>query len=222
MTARSVVLTADGSASIFVPELQEHYHSVHGAASESIHVFINAGLKPKMEEKQPLNVLEAGLGTGLNAALTWTQADQAELQIIYHAFEPYPLRRNLVRQLVSAYRSDENLQKRLIGILNAPFGVEQKLSPSYSLMCHQMCLQNATLEPEMYDLVFFDAFSPGTQPDMWTKDVFEQLYCSMKPGAFLCTYVAQGEVRRTMKACGFMVEKLPGFAGKREMTRAIK
>ncbi len=223
MKKKIIVVTEDGSHTLFFPELNEHYHSVHGAVAESMHVFIEAGLRTKLNDCQPVNVLEVGLGTGLNAALTLVEAENTKTIISYFAVEPNPLLTEDILQLNYSDTSGINRMKEVIpAIHEASRDNEVHISPYFIFNYFEKRIQDVEFENDFFDVVYFDAFSPGVQPEMWTIEVFQKIFSSMKPGGILVTYVAKGEVRRTMKACGFTIEKLPGFAGKREMTRAVK
>jgi len=223
MKKRLVVVTEDGSNTLFLPELNEHYHSIHGAVAESMHVFIEAGLKPKMEKLNRINVLEVGLGTGLNAALTLLEAEEQHVYLNYFALEPNPLSAEDVLKLnYSDIRGGDRMKEAIPAIHSSSRENEVYLGDYFLFHYHEKRVQEIEFENNFFDVVFFDAFSPGVQPEMWTMDVFQKIVEAMKPGGILVTYVAKGEVRRTLKSCGFSIEKLPGFAGKREMTRAVK
>ena len=216
-------ITEDGSHTLYLPELNETYHSSHGAVSESLHVFINAGLKAKFQNNDSLNILEVGFGTGLNAALTFFVAEKNNVKINYFSLEPNPLSFDEVEKLNynSIYGGDE-MKNLILKLHSAENGVKTSISDNFLFCNNKEKIQEISLESDFYDLVYYDAFSPSTQPEMWTMPVFEKIYSAMRKNALLVTYVAKGEVRRTLKSCGFTVEKLPGFAGKREMTRAVK
>lgn len=223
MKTKKLIITEDGSHTLFIPELNEHYHSIHGAVAESLHVFIEAGLKPKIIENKKLNVLEVGLGTGLNAALALVAAEENQIQLNYFAVEPNPISAEDIMQLNYHEVVDNPRMKDSISAIHAASrDNEVHISPYFVFNYFEKRIQNIEFENDFFDLIFFDAFSPGVQPEMWTMDVFQKIAAAMKPGAVLVTYVAKGEVRRTMKACGLSIEKLPGFGGKREMTRATK
>lgn len=223
MNKNRLVITEDGSHTLFVADLNEHYHSVHGAVAESKHVFIEAGLKPMLSKKKQISVLEIGLGTGLNAALALLEAENNNVQLIYTGIEPKPIDTEVVNQL--NYFSIDGGKRMREAIMSIHHG---ERSHAFSIGKHfvmnylEARIQDIRFDNETFDLVFFDAFSPTSQPELWTIDVFRKIFSAIQPNGFLVTYVAKGEVRRTMKACGFEIEKLPGFAGKREMTRAHK
>lgn len=212
---RIIERTEDGSATLFVPELNEHYHSVKGARTESQHIFINMGLKASAAP-QP-HVLEIGFGTGLNALLTLEAAEQDARPVHYTGIELYPLAWEEVDAL--GY-SNNPLFKQLH---TAPWEEDVKISPHFTLRKIKMDAisdNHLSLNP---DLVYFDAFAPEKQPEMWNEQLFRSLYVYMNTGGILTTYCAKGVIRRMLQAVGFRVERLPGPpGGKREILRATK
>lgn len=214
---RELIRTGDDSFTLRVPELNEHYHSVHGARTESEHVFIQAGLKYILQQpRKQLQILEVGMGTGLNVLLTAIAPDIPAIS--YTALEPHPLPASLFEQLQMPDATENKfLQKIHQGPANNSYPITDKLQ-LLKLPVHLEKWENA----EQFDLVYYDAFGPQAQPDMWTAEQFERLYRWMHPGAVLVTYCAKGEVRRTMQAAGFRTERLPGPPHKREMLRATK
>lgn len=227
---RTIIKTADGSHSLFVEELNEHYHSIHGAIQESKHVFIDAGLKPfgsrsttsYAEGKAPLAILEIGLGTGLNAILTYIETQQSDIKIHYTAIEAYPVSTDLIDRLNYVELLDaQNLQPVYTAIHACEWGMPVELSDQFTILKIKNTLQDTVLE-NSYHIIYFDAFGPGVQPEMWTEEIFAKLYAVFESGGCLVTYCAKGEVKRTLKRVGFTVESLPGPPGKREMVRAIK
>ncbi|MES2141124.1 MAG: tRNA (5-methylaminomethyl-2-thiouridine)(34)-methyltransferase MnmD [Bacteroidota bacterium] len=227
---RTIIKTADGSHSLFVEGLNEHYHSIHGAIQESKHVFIEAGLKSFIsgatasfaEEGNPLTILEIGLGTGLNAMLSYIETQQSDINIHYTAIEAYPVSSDLIDQLnYVELLNAQNLQPVYTIIHASEWGRPVALSNQFTILKIKNTLQNTVLENN-YNLIYFDAFGPGVQPEMWTEEIFAKLYAVIEPGGCLVTYCAKGEVKRTLKRVGFTVESLPGPPGKREMVRARK
>ena len=219
---RVVVLTEDGSSSVFVPELQESYHSKFGSVQESRHVFIDAGLADAARLHKDISILEVGFGTGLNAFLTHIFSLENDLCIHYHAIESFPLEKEVYSVLnYTKMLNRENEQNIFMHLHEADWNKEIWIRPAFSLYKYQISLQHAELNTN-FDVIFFDAFAPRVQPELWTADIFNKLYAVLKPGGILVTYCAKGEVKRNMKAAGFRVEALPGPKGKREMTRAIK
>ena len=207
---RIIERTEDGSATLFVPELDEHYHSVKGARTESQHIFINMGLKASAAP-QP-HVLEIGFGTGLNALLTLEAAEQDARPVHYTGIELYPLAWEEVDAL--GY-SNNPLFKQLH---TAPWEEDVKISPHFTLRKIKMDAISdkwLSLNP---DLVYFDAFAPEKQPEMWNEQLFRSLYVYMNTGGILTTYCDKGVIRRMLQAVGFRVERLPGPpGGKREI-----
>ncbi|MDQ2770360.1 MAG: tRNA (5-methylaminomethyl-2-thiouridine)(34)-methyltransferase MnmD [Bacteroidota bacterium] len=221
--------TADGSATLYVPALDEHYHSRHGARQESAHVFIGAGLVPLLDAglggpcRRPLRLLEVGLGTGLNALLTLHRARQAGAAVAYDGLETLPLPTAVVAALAPEWAAPPDASGHLFEALHAaPWGVMHPLAPGFFLTKLPEPLEAATLPASYYDLIYFDAFAPEKQPELWTEAIFGKLYAAAAPGAVLVSYCAQGQFRRNLRAVGWRTEKLPGPPGKREMTRAGK
>ncbi len=220
--------TADGSPTLYVPALDEHYHSTHGAAQESRHVFIEAGLRPLLEAglgqpgRPPLRLLEVGLGTGLNALLTLEAAQQAGAVVAYDGYETRPLPAAAVAALALQWADNQTLSQAFAQLHAAPWGAGCSLAPGFLLTKIQAEVQATDLPAGYYDLFYFDAFAPEKQPELWTEAVFAKLFAAATPGAVLVSYCAQGQFRRNLRAAGWLTEKLPGPPGKREMTRARK
>ena len=223
-----VRLTADGSSTLYVSALNEHYHSHHGARQESEHVFIQAGLAPLLAAggstyAQPLRVLEVGLGTGLNALLTLDAGQTAEAFIEYDGLETYPIPASVAAALQPEWEQQGAwLGKHFAYLHEAPWNVPVEMAPRFTMRKLLQPLQTATLLAAHYNLIYFDAFAPEKQPELWSEAVFAKLYAAAAPGAVLVSYCAQGQFRRNLRAAGWRTEKLPGPPGKREMTRAIK
>lgn len=213
---RIVETTADGSATLFVPELNEHYHSVKGARTESQHIFIEMGLNAS--EAPAPRILEIGFGTGLNALLTLEAAEASARQVHYTGIELYPLPWETVEAL--GYSTHP-----LFGVLHTvPWEEDAIIGPRFTLRKVQADVNHwdaAASAP--WDVVYFDAFAPEKQPEMWSQELFDRLYVSMNPKGILTTYCAKGVVRRMLQTAGFTVERLPGPpGGKREILRARK
>jgi tRNA U34 5-methylaminomethyl-2-thiouridine-forming methyltransferase MnmC len=215
MTPLQLQLTADGSHTLFLPEMNEHYHSVNGAVQESLHVYVEAGFNQCRKEN--IHVLEMGFGTGLNAFLTALEAEKRRVKTTYTSLEKYPLPENITGKL--------NYSHLNAGLFRQIHAAEWEkpipLTPFFLL--HKI---NTGFEdydfPGYYDIVYYDAFAPDKQPDVWSPELFNALYTSMNPGGILTTYCAKGNIRRMMKQAGFAVERIPGPPGKREMLRAIR
>jgi tRNA U34 5-methylaminomethyl-2-thiouridine-forming methyltransferase MnmC len=216
------VLTADGSSTLFSEKYGECYHSRHGAVQESRHVFLQMGLHALPPDLREIRILEMGLGTGLNALLTCLEA--SDRQIHYLGLEAEPVAPALFPQLNYGDQIPaEKAQPTLEAILQAPWEEAISLSPTFTLEKRQVRIQD--FEPgtdQQFDLIYYDAFAPDAQPELWSEELFQKLFSWAAPGAFLTTYSAKGAVRRAMIAAGFSVEKLPGPPGKREMLRAHK
>lgn len=213
---RKVERTSDGSSTFFIPEWNERYHSQHGAVQESMHVFLEMGLK-EFQSHAELNVFEMGFGTGLNALLTYLNKN-SEQNIFYHSLEAYPLQEEEIKALANTYGEDGEVLK---DFLVQEFEKEKKYS-NFTLLKTKAFLQDFDLKKESVDLVYYDAFGPRVQPELWELDCFLKMYSGLKPKGCLVTYCAKGQVRRNMVEAGFQVEKLPGPPGKREMLRAWK
>jgi tRNA U34 5-methylaminomethyl-2-thiouridine-forming methyltransferase MnmC len=216
-----IIMTKDGSHSISIPEMNVTYHSIHGAIQESKHVFIEAGLNASGRFHRPdaLNILEVGFGTGLNALLTLIEAINDKFPIRYSALEPYPLKEQEYNSLnYCEVLNTPSLQSLFKQLHIGDWEKEIKVNPYFTLLKSNQSLLNFTTN-KRYDLVYFDAFAPAAQPELWTTEVFEKLYAMMSANGILVTYCSKGDVRRAMLSAGFSVEKIPGPVGKREMIR---
>ncbi|MCB0401946.1 MAG: tRNA (5-methylaminomethyl-2-thiouridine)(34)-methyltransferase MnmD [Flavobacteriales bacterium] len=214
--------TSDGSNTIYLPELDETYHSVHGAIQEARHVFLRHGLN-HFAGQTDLNILEVGLGTGLNALLTLLEAQKINQMIHYTAIEAKPLDEQTIALL--NYQEAIGLTEEECGYFNrihqSPWEDDNRLTSFFNFRKHHVSIQDFKTDDSV-NLIFFDAFGPRVQPEMWEEGIFRKLYQILTPGGVLVTYCAKGSVKRTLKAVGFDVEALPGPPGKREMTRAMK
>jgi tRNA U34 5-methylaminomethyl-2-thiouridine-forming methyltransferase MnmC len=215
---REFVLTEDGSHTIFVPEMGEHYHSVHGAIQESRHIFINHGYKKT--DKAPLSILEVGFGTGLNALLTILEGIHDGRSVTYETWEAYPI--SLAESRLLNYPTILGSGHVLFDILHqCDWGKAQIINDLFTLTKVRDDIRNFYSD-SLFDLVYFDAFGPDYQPELWEAGIFDKIATCMKSGARLVTYSAKGQVRRNLKAAGFLIQKAPGPPGKREITIAIK
>lgn len=214
------VRTGDGSFTLDSRSLGEHYHSLFGALAESRHVYIQEGLRKV--GKANMDILEVGLGTGLNALLTWEEADQKGTKVNYLALEPFPLPAALWSAMGHASAMEvpgkEEGHRRM---MNAKRGEEVILSARFRFRSLPQKIQDMEAE-DAFDLVYFDAFAPAIQPEMWTVEVFRKINRAMRPDALLVTYCAKGDVRRAMLEAGFSVQRRPGPAGKREILAATR
>ena len=218
---KEIVKTRDGSNTIFVPEFDETYHSTHGAIQESLHVFIRGGLKFKTELND-INVLEVGFGTGLNALLSFVDSLDTNKNIKYTTLEAYPLKWDIVSKLnyidLICNGKYSAIYKKMHTCDWESFYV---LSPYFKLRKQNTKLQDILFENE-FDVIYFDAFAPRVQPELWTERVFTLMYIALKPGGVLVTYCAKGSVKRSLIKVGFDLQSIPGPPGKREISRAIK
>lgn len=218
-----LITTEDGSHSLFVPHLEEHYHSTHGAIQESRHVYISAGFDAC--ELQQINVLEIGFGTGLNAFLTLLKAESLNKIVYYTSLELYPLNIDSVKQLNYAQQLTDVEQTPLFMALHsAPWDKAIEITPTFILHKIETDFSNPNnLDTDiLFDVIYFDAFAPEKQPEMWSQPIFDKLFSLCNPNAIITTYCAKGVVRRMMQSAGFTVERLPGPPGKREILRGRK
>ncbi|MDH6312210.1 tRNA U34 5-methylaminomethyl-2-thiouridine-forming methyltransferase MnmC [Parabacteroides sp. PFB2-10] len=216
---RILTKTEDGSHTLFIPSMNEHYHSTKGAIQESTHVFIQAGWQAMPQQR--IRILEIGFGTGLNAFLTLCEADKSEKEIDYYAIERFPLEESLIEELNYANAVAPQKKDLFISLHRAHWGEAVAITDRFSLYKMEGDINSCQL-PEGIDLIFFDAFAPEKQPEMWNLPLFEKLYASASPGAIFVTYCAKGEVRRNLQTAGFQMERLPGPPGKRHMLRGKK
>jgi tRNA U34 5-methylaminomethyl-2-thiouridine-forming methyltransferase MnmC len=212
-----LVTTEDGSHTLYIPEINEHYHSIHGAITESRHVFIEAGLK--QIEDSNIEIFEMGFGTGLNAMLTLEEAMRGGRHIVYSALEKYPLGNEITGSLNYGKLLSPSAGKHFMALHECAWQQAKSVTNNFTLFKIRGDLLDLDTR-DRYDLVYFDAFAPDRQPELWTTGIFTRIHRSMKRGAILTTYSAKGQVRRNMTDAGFHVEKLPGPIGKREMIRA--
>jgi len=216
-----VVHTADGSHTLVRTADGISYHSAHGAIAESNHVFIYSGLRYWMEHHQEsrIAVLEMGFGTGLNALLTLT-ASKNTAYIYYEAFDTVPLDGNVSAELnYGNCLNDPALSAVLRQMHDAAWDVPCPVTSDFTLQKRHLDFANAVLTKK-FDVVYYDAFDPVAQPELWTANVFGKVRNAMNEGGVLVTYSSKSSVRRALQSAGFRVEKLPGPAGKREIVRA--
>jgi len=216
---RRLKITEDGSHTVFVNGLDEPYHSTHGALQESMHVFIKQGLLTVKQSS--VRILELGFGTGLNTLLTLRESLSLNLNIFYHAVEKYPLTESEYK-LLNYEKVVEHIPKdTLHRIHSCPWGEAVQISDRFTLYKEEADFRSMKLSPNI-NLVYFDAFSPDKQPELWSEEVIGPVAQVSEQGAILVTYSSKGNVRRTLSNCDFDVFKVPGPPGKREMIRAIK
>ncbi|MEL1254484.1 tRNA (5-methylaminomethyl-2-thiouridine)(34)-methyltransferase MnmD [Flavobacterium sp. DGU38] len=217
---REIIKTLDGSTTIHLEEWDECYHSKHGAIQEAKHVFIKNGLD--LFESKPVSILEIGFGTGLNAFITFLKANDSRQNIDYTGVEAYPvdpeevLAMNYVSELEAF--SFENIFKKMH---ECEWNQRNEITSDFSLTKRKQFFDEIN-DFEIFDLIYFDAFGYRVQPELWTVEIFQKMYNSLKPNGVLVTYAARGVIKRNMLSVGFTVEKLAGPPGKREMFRAHK
>lgn len=217
---REIITTADGSKTIQIKEWEEQYHSKHGAIQEAYHVFIDSGLS--LFKNRDVRILEIGFGTGLNAFITLLESERRNLEIFYTGIEAYPVSHEELSQL--NYLEELNstaLKKEFDEMHTCPWQEAIEISTTFILKKEQIDFKDIQ-DVSLYDLVYFDAFGARVQPELWTVEIFEIMFRAMKSQGYLVTYAAKGSVRRAMLTVGFLVERLPGPPGKREMLRAQK
>jgi tRNA U34 5-methylaminomethyl-2-thiouridine-forming methyltransferase MnmC len=218
-----IEITGDGSHTLFVPETGEHYHSIYGAIAESRHIFLEAGFKHILRHNEKVRVLEIGFGTGLNALLTCIEAEISGHQVKYTAIERFPLKEDVYSILnYKDLINHPGSREVFLRLHQMPWNEKGNLSNNFSLQKFAISLQDYRPEKGSFDLVYFDAFGPDIQPEMWTGEVFDKMAFCLRYDGGLVTYSTKGTVKRNLKSAGFKIEKLPGPIGKREILRAIK
>jgi tRNA U34 5-methylaminomethyl-2-thiouridine-forming methyltransferase MnmC len=220
---REIITTKDGSKTIHLPDWNESYHSQHGAYQEAVHVFIKSGLHQFKGAKNKVSILEVGYGTGLNALITCKEAAEMGFTIEYEGLEAFPVTQEEWEAMdYTALEALKEYQATNEALFRAPWNVLHNLTKSFSLFKRHITLQDFLPNSGHYDLIYFDAFGPRVQPEMWTLSVFQKLYNALNAGGIFVTYCCKGQVRRDLISAGFDVEKIPGPPGKREMLRAFK
>ena len=224
MNKRKIRITEDGSTTIELIGKDENFHATHGAIQESEHIFIQNGLMKKANEQSSISIFEMGFGTGLNALLSLLFAIKRSIQVDYLSIEAYPVEKELVEKLNFSEKlnlSDENdsLFKKLHAM---DWNQRLEIQSNFKFEKKKIKLEELAFSKESFDLVYFDAFNPDLQPELWTEEIFRKIYLAMKPKGILMTYSAKGKVKRALKAAGFSLNALPGPIGKREITQAIK
>lgn len=217
-----IITTNDGSQSLLNPELNETYHSIHGARQESIHVFITNGLEfvVQNKSKQSVKILEIGFGTGLNALLTASYGAEKGIAIEYTTLEAFPVNESIWQQLT--YAQSEAEREIFYKLHHEPWDQWVEIKPGFMLTKLNTSLQLVSLEHRYFDLVYFDAFAPNKQPEMWTLPMLQKTIEALTPGGVFVTYCAKGQLKRDLASLGTRVESLQGPPGKREMIRAMK
>ncbi len=220
---KKIIITNDGSHSLFVPALNENYHSTHGAWNEAMHVFIEKGLK-KINSIGPISILEIGFGTGLNTMLTAKEANELKKDIHYTSIEKYPLSEDIIQQLNFTKHIPDQMDEfgEIYTKIHAvDWGSFQKIHSFFQLQKLEECILD--WEPsKKFDLIYFDAFAPEKQPKIWEDEIFQKMYDCLNTNGVLTTYCSKGVIKRRLKSIGFRLVKTPGPPGRREMTVAYK
>lgn len=218
----SLFETADGSHSLFSEQYGVSYHSKYGAIQETQHVFINAALRFKAVIQKEISILEIGFGTGLNAYMTLLEAAKRDLVIRYTTIEAYPISYQQATTLnYTALLNDEVFPAHFLQMHSADWATTLPITEQFQFLKQQIKFEAIDFDSQ-FDIIYFDAFAPNSQPELWEADVLSIMYKALKQDGVLVTYCAKGVVKRTLKAVGFQIEALKGPPGKREMTRAIK
>ena len=217
---REIIQTSDGSTTIHLPDWDENYHSKHGAIQEAQHVFIKNGLS--LFQGKPVSIMEIGFGTGLNAFITFLEATKSGQNIDYTGIEAYPvLEKELKLMNYVSELNAEQYSEIFSQLHKSDWETKNPISENFTLIKRKQFFDSIE-DIEKFDLIYFDAFGYRVQPELWSTEIFQKMYNSLKPKGILVTYAARGVVKRSMQEVGFTVEKLAGPPGKREMFRAAK
>lgn len=217
---RKIIQTADGSSSLLIEDWGETYHSRHGAIQEAKHVFIQNGLS--LIKEQSVAVLEIGFGTGLNAFITFLEAEERKLKIDYVGVEAYPILKEEADKLNYVSQLQANQYDAQFKLMHASqWGVNTVISEQFSLTKRQQYF-NEIDDNNRFELIYFDAFGFQYQPELWSVEIFRKMFEALKPNGILVTYACRSTIKRAMQEAGFSTKKLAGPPGKREMLKAEK
>jgi len=212
-------VTEDGTHTLYLEHLNETYHSDSGALTESLHVFIAEGLH-KLPPQPSIKLLEVGFGTGLNAVLTALDATQRQQSIKYHTLEPYPIGVELAAALELGYVTQQEANKAvLLAMHTSKPGEAIRINNFFEFVREEKEIHVYEAPQGYYDIVYYDAFAPRKQPEMWTLEILEKCAKLLRPGGIFITYCANGQFKRNLKSLGFVIENPPGIKGRREITR---
>ncbi len=218
---RTLVLTKEGSHTVYCDDSGETFHSKYGALQESQHVFIRHGLQFVNKNFEELSILEIGFGTGLNALLTLIEAQQISKPVTYKTVEAFPLSLDLVRS-INYFSFVEQQYFDDFEAMHRSVSGEKLILSNFEFTRLDSDIRELHFEADQFNLVYFDAFSIKRQPWMWETAIFRKLFLAMKSGGILVTYAARSSIKKALRDAGFEVEKLPGAEGKWEMMRARK
>ena len=225
-----IITTKDGSHSLFSEQYEEIYHSGNGAIQESIHVFIRSGFDYAVQKfdlaarsETKLKIFEVGFGTGLNSLLTYIEASRQGFQVYYETIERYPVSPEVVKELnYTQLLENEKYRPPFHSMHLSTWGTENNIAPYFTFKKNEGSFVDFQLPTAFFHLVYFDAFAPENQPEMWTLEMMKKIYAGLAPDGIMVSYCAKSIFRKTLTEAGFVVEKLPGPPGKREMIRAVK
>lgn len=221
---QEIIITRDGSTSLYIPEINETYHSRFGAIQEAEHVFIKEGLDFFINKQQlsQLRILEIGFGTGLNALVTLTAASKLNVSVDYVGIEAFPVPKELLNELnFTTLLTTSDQSVFFDRIHNVSWEQKHEITSLFHLTKYQMYFQNIDFT-DAFDIIYFDAFGFDVQPELWTETIFKKMYKALSINGLLVTYACRTIIKNNMLAAGFTIEKLPGAPGKREMLRANK
>lgn len=220
-----LIQTEDNSHTLYNAALNETYHSFHGAIQESQHVFIREGIDffcTQLKEQSAIKIFEVGFGTGLNALLTQIYSAEKRKHVQYTSIEAFPLSSDIYQSLNYPDLIDkENAHQLFLDIHQADWGKEIHIDDYFSI--HKIASLLDVFETNnTFNVVYYDAFAPSKQPEMWTADLMRKMHDVLDRNGVFVTYCAKGQLKRDLKALGFEVQTIPGPPGKKEMVRAIK
>ena len=221
-----IIPTSDGSQTLYNEEIGEAYHSTNGALQEAEHVFLKQGLQYLLNQNKlsTVNILEVGFGSGLNFLVSADYAALSGINLRYTGIEAFPLSREIISRMgYEKYCKVPGLWDRFIKAYKPAQQEEQHILPGKNIYLEIFPGPLLDYTPvKLFDLIYYDAFAPARQPDMWTAEPVEKVCDMLKPGGILVTYSITGSFKRLLKKYGMSIEKPPGAAGKREMLRATK
>lgn len=213
-----VRIADDGLATLYSVEFNQHYHSVRGVGDEAETVYLGLGFRKKATEINPIAIFEMGFGTGFNVLMTALEAQKLGLEVYYTSIEAFPISQADITLLNYDAKFDTTLFRK---IHQATWGEFVEICPKFYLKKINSTLQNLVID-STFDVIYYDAFAPSSQPELWTEEVFRKLYQMTNEGGILTTYCSKTVVRRALEAVGYRVEKHPGPRGKRDVIRAVK